>query len=132
MRAKASADAIADEIDAGKRMRDRPQRLQRTLAADAGKADAGTNSGCLGWSEACLFDRRAKGFRNGGPGRIDAEPRGRRARQALSQHGPVRVLDAGATPGPAAIDAEKIIRTAHALNRSMSAPHNRSLRSSCS
>lgn len=134
MRAEAGGDAIADEIDAGKGMRDRPQRLQRALAADPGKADAGVNSGAFRRAEPCLLDRRAKGLGNRRPGHIDAEPRRRRTGEALSQHGSLGILDAGATAGSAAVDAEKIIGAAvvHALSRSMSAPHRRSLRSSCS
>jgi hypothetical protein len=136
MGAKAGADAVADEVDAGKGMCDRSQRLECALAPDAGEANSRPDPGDLRRPETRLLDRRAKRFGNGGPGRVDAEPRCCRARQALPQRRSRFVFDAGAAAGSAAVDTEEIMRRrrggTHPLIRSIWAPHRRSLRSSCS
>ena len=130
MGAKAGAHAIAGEVDAEKGMLDRPQRLQRALAADAGQADAGEGVLEFGPAEAGLLGGRPEGARDRGPCGFDAKPRRRRSGQALAEHRAAFVLDAGAAAGAAAVDAEiEMRRGAHSRNRSIVAPHMRSLRS---
>ncbi|MGY3661886.1 hypothetical protein ACVJ19_008549 [Bradyrhizobium sp. USDA 376] len=106
MGAKTGREAVADEVNGRKGMRDLAERRFRAPAPNTGKANSGVHLDEILAAQSGLCGRRFGGLHDRPPSLVDADPRCGRSRARFSERRTVFVLDPGAATGSAAINAE--------------------------
>ncbi len=106
MGAETGRQAVADEDDGRKGMRDLVERRFRAPATKTGQANSGAHSGEILARQSGLCGCRFSGLHDGPPGVLKANPRRGRPRACCTEYPAVFVLDPGAAASSAAINAE--------------------------
>ena len=107
MRADAGDGRVMNVDDGAERMRPLHQLFERAFAADAGKPDGGMHRAQRVGAKPGFVERGAAGLFHFGKRAVDAEAQRRRAGNAGAEHASLRVLDARAASGAAAVDADE-------------------------
>ena len=104
--AEAGRQAVADEDDGGKGMRDRVECGFGAPAAKAGEANAGVQLCEILARQSGSCGCRFSGLRDGPPGLVQPNSGGGRSRTRFTEHPAGLILDPCAAAGSAAIDAQ--------------------------
>src|SRR6185437_4225546 len=106
MGAETGCQAVADEADGGKGMRDLVECAFGAPATNAGKANSGVHPREIVARQPGLGGGCFGGLHDGPPGLLDANPSRRRSRSRSTEHLAAFVLNQRAAAGSTAIDAE--------------------------